>query len=163
MAAKRKKTTKGEDRDSRGRFVKGCKGGPGNPFAKRTGELRKALHDAVSPDDLRELVTRTVEAAKGGDMVAARLVFDRLLGPPRPSTPLPAIELPTGGTFEDYAEGQARILAAVASGDVDAEQATALSSMLGRLRQARESAELESRIRDLEANSTAADGVRWPQ
>lgn len=33
------------DRDARGRFVTGNPGGPGNPHARRTQELRSALSD----------------------------------------------------------------------------------------------------------------------
>ena len=32
--------------------------------------------------DLRDVVKRLVDAAKGGDVSAAKLLFDRLLGPP---------------------------------------------------------------------------------
>ena len=41
------------DRDASGKFAQGNPGGPGNPHAKRVGELRTALLDAVTPEDMR--------------------------------------------------------------------------------------------------------------
>ena len=43
-------------RDKRGRFTEGNEGGPGNPFARQVAELRKAALEAVSPDDIREIM-----------------------------------------------------------------------------------------------------------
>ena len=68
-------------RDNRGRFTEGNPGGPGNPQAKRVGELRFALLGAVTEDDVREVIASVVQKAKDGDMVAARVLFDRVLGP----------------------------------------------------------------------------------
>jgi hypothetical protein len=70
------------DHDERGRFVDGNKAGRGNPAAQRAQKLRIALFDAVGAGDFRKVVRRIVRAAQGGDLVAARLLFDRLLGPP---------------------------------------------------------------------------------
>ena len=46
-------------RDSRGRFTKGCKPGPGNPFNRRVAALRQSLLDRVSNDDLGAITTVT--------------------------------------------------------------------------------------------------------
>jgi len=70
------------ERDKNGRFVKGNSGGPGNPFAARIGRLRSVLIDAVTEEDMRETIRAVVEAARGGDLAAAKLLFDRVLGPP---------------------------------------------------------------------------------
>ena len=67
-------------RDASGRFVKGWKGGPGNPHARRVADIRSVLMSAVSDDDLRAIVSTLVEKAKAGDVMAAREVLDRLLG-----------------------------------------------------------------------------------
>jgi hypothetical protein len=71
-----------EDRDEQGRFVDGNPGGPGNPYARQVAALRRELMDAVTPEDLREVVEALVTAAKAGDVTAARILLDRLLGPP---------------------------------------------------------------------------------
>ena len=67
-------------RDERGRYLPGNPGGPGNPHSRRVNELRVALLDAVTPDDIRQVVRRLITLAQGGDVAAARLLFDRCLG-----------------------------------------------------------------------------------
>lgn len=69
-------------RDGRGRFAAGNPGGPGNPYAKRVGELRAALVEAVSAEDMRAIVGKLVEEAKAGDVRAIRELLDRTLGRP---------------------------------------------------------------------------------
>jgi len=69
-------------RDSTGRFTTGNAGGPGNPYARRVGALRSALLDAVSDEDIRRTIEAIVAQARDGDIVAARILFDRILGPP---------------------------------------------------------------------------------
>jgi ribosomal protein L17 len=44
-------------------------------------QLRSALLRAVSSGDLRAVVKKMVDLAKAGDVPAARVVLDRLLGP----------------------------------------------------------------------------------
>ena len=55
----------GEGRGSNGRFAKGWRGGPGNPFAAKVARLRKAL----------------LAQAKTGDVAAVRELLSRCLGP----------------------------------------------------------------------------------
>jgi len=69
------------DRDSRGRFTKGNPGGPGNPFASKTSKLRSALLGAVTQTAMRRIIKAIVAEAEKGDVQAAKLVFDRCLGP----------------------------------------------------------------------------------
>ncbi|MCE5302848.1 MAG: hypothetical protein LLF97_07030 [Planctomycetaceae bacterium] len=69
-------------RDAHGRFAKGNAGGPGNPFARQAQHLRGALFAAVTTADLKAVVTKLVQLAKGGDVQAAKVVLDRALGPP---------------------------------------------------------------------------------
>jgi len=65
-----------------GRFSEGNRAAVGNPHAKRVGELRTALLDAVMPEDVQAVAKALVEAAKGGDVAAARVLFERTLGRP---------------------------------------------------------------------------------
>ncbi len=65
-----------------GRFAAGNTFGEGNPHHKRVAELRSALLDAISPEDLRAIVEQLVQKAKSGDVAAAREVLDRALGKP---------------------------------------------------------------------------------
>ena len=71
-------TTNG--RNSAGRFLPGNPGGPGNPHAGKVGKLRTALVEAVTEQDIAEVVASLVKAAKSGDIPAAKLLFDRVIG-----------------------------------------------------------------------------------
>jgi hypothetical protein len=44
--------------------------------------LRSALFSAVSPADLRDVITALLTRAKSGDVASAKEVLQRLLGPP---------------------------------------------------------------------------------
>jgi hypothetical protein len=71
-----------EQRDARGRFAAGNKGGPRNPFGRRTAELRKAMLAAISGDDLQAIMVKLVELARAGDVPAAKLVLHYAVGKP---------------------------------------------------------------------------------
>ena len=69
-------------RRDNGTFTPGHEFSKGKPRSSKVQRLRGGLLKAVSPADLRDVVKRLIEAAKGGDVSAAKLLFDRLLGPP---------------------------------------------------------------------------------
>ena len=77
-----------------GRFGNGNGGGPGNPFASQVGKLRSVLLETVTPDDMKAVVVKLIELAKGGDLAAMKLLLDRTCGKsfvdrlpsPKPST-----------------------------------------------------------------------------
>ena len=71
-----------EARDSKGRFLPGNPGGPGNPQARNVATWRKALAEAVSAEDVTQVAQRLVDAAKAGEPWAVRELLDRLLGKP---------------------------------------------------------------------------------
>lgn len=66
-----------------GRFLPGWKGGPGNPYGRRVADIRRVLVEAVTDEDLYDLARTLVEKGKAGDVMAAREVFDRLMGKPK--------------------------------------------------------------------------------
>jgi len=73
-------SSNGCGRDTKGRFVKGNVGGPGNPHAKRTNQIRQSLLAAVTPEDIQAIIRKLIERAKGGDVVAARELLQRAIG-----------------------------------------------------------------------------------
>jgi hypothetical protein len=79
-------------RGSGGRFAKGNAGGPGNPHARKVAQLRSALLQAVSGRDLKAIVKKLLEQAKGGDVQAAKLVIERCLGPAVPADIIERLE-----------------------------------------------------------------------
>ena len=71
----------GRDRKT-GRFLKGNKSGTGNPYAHRIAQLRAALFQSVTPDDVKTIAVRLVNCAKTGDLTAIKMVFDYCIGRP---------------------------------------------------------------------------------
>ena len=63
-----------------GRFAQGNPGGPGNPYAKRVADLRAALLDSVTEQDIRAVARALVKRAKEGEIPAIRELLDRLMG-----------------------------------------------------------------------------------
>ena len=63
-----------------GRFLQGTPGGPGNPHTRKVANLRRALLEAVTDADLRDIISAMIERAKSGDIAAAREILDRLFG-----------------------------------------------------------------------------------
>lgn len=68
------------ERDERGRFLPGNPGGPGNPMAARVAEYRRAAMDAVGVDEVRGVFRMLCDKALAGDVVAAKVLLDRLFG-----------------------------------------------------------------------------------
>lgn len=66
--------------EANGRFAPGNAGGPGNPLGRRTAELRSAMLNAVTDDDIRAIIKNLVASALGGDVMAAREVLNRTVG-----------------------------------------------------------------------------------
>ena len=70
-------------RDAKGRFAAENGGGPGNPYARRVANLRAALLDAVSDEDLKTIVSQLVDMAKRGSLPAIKEILDRTIGKPQ--------------------------------------------------------------------------------
>jgi hypothetical protein len=91
-----------DHRDEKGRFLPGCKGGPGNPYVRETARLRSLIHDAVSDEDLKAVIATLVQTARQGgrgSAAAARELLDRLLGKARQHIELDA-EIRAESAFE---------------------------------------------------------------
>lgn len=91
-----------EGRDKSGRFIKGYKGGPGNPHANRVAMLRASIYKALLPKDIEEVMKTLVKKAKGGDVAAAKLVLGYAVSQP----------LEIGGDLNDPA-GRIRVIASI--------------------------------------------------
>jgi hypothetical protein len=99
-------------------------------------------------DGEAEAITRAVvRAAKGGDLVAARLVLERIL-PPRRSLPasfvLPAVETPA-----DLQRATAALVAAVASGELTPEEGERIARVLQVHRDAVATEQLQRELEEL--------------
>lgn len=81
--AKRKPRTHGSTgRNSNGQFTEGNKCSVGNASSgdSRSKELKKALYDAVTEEDIKTIVAKLIEKAKDGEVIAIKELFDRLWG-----------------------------------------------------------------------------------
>jgi hypothetical protein len=64
--------------------VAGNRGGPGNPFARRLAEFRKAIVEAATPQKVAAVVAKLEEKALEGDVAAAKLYLAYAVGKPGP-------------------------------------------------------------------------------
>src|SRR4051812_47398225 len=69
-------------RDEKGRFRKGNRGGPGNPYTRQTPRLRQAALEAVSEDDIHEIFNVLKDRARQGDVSAIKLLLSYSIGKP---------------------------------------------------------------------------------
>ena len=123
-------------------------GQSGNPKGKPpgTGQLQKLR--AALADDVPEILRKLGEAAKGGDVQAARLILERVLPPMKATEQAQALAIPAEGTLTD--KGRA-VLDAVAAGELAPGQGAQLLAAIGGLAKLAEVDELEARITALEA------------
>lgn len=75
-----------------GKFLPGNRAAAGNPIHKHVAALRAGLLQAVSEKDVHQIARKLVTMALAGDVAAARVLLERLLGPPVPADLLARIE-----------------------------------------------------------------------
>jgi hypothetical protein len=72
-------------RDGKGRFARGNKYGPGNPFARQTAALRSALLRKLTEEQIEQVADKLIAQALEGDLAAIRLVLLYAIGKPTPA------------------------------------------------------------------------------
>jgi len=122
---------------------------PGNP-GKPKGTRHRAtmMAEKLMADDAESVVRSVIDAAKAGDMVAARLVLERLV-PIRKGRPV-EIALPPVETPADILAALSAVVGAMAAGDITPEEATTVTAVLEGQRKAVETVEIERRLSALE-------------
>ncbi|HJV26317.1 MAG TPA: DUF5681 domain-containing protein [Aromatoleum sp.] len=125
-------------------------GQSGNPKGRPRGSRNRAtlLALAAMEGDLTEIVGVVLAAARGGDLVAARLVLERLV-PPMRDRPV-TLDLPDTSTLQGVSAAQAALVAAVAAGELTPVEADTLTGIVEARRKALETEELDARVRALE-------------
>jgi hypothetical protein len=94
--------------------VPGGPPGPGRPAGSL--EHRTACLEALDPSDVRRILQTLRDLALEGDVNAARLVLDRVLGKAREAAPNLSLDLPDLRNTEQVAEAVRMVVRAVAAG-----------------------------------------------
>lgn len=126
------------------------KGQSGNPAGKKPGTRNKATMMVLSlmEKGAEEIAATIVEAARGGDLGAARFVLDRLV-PPMRERPID-IDLPNTDTVQGVDRAQQAIIEAVARGELLPGEGSVLAGLVEARRKTIETIDLEQRVAALE-------------
>jgi hypothetical protein len=110
----------------------------------RTTAIAQALLVGEEP----ELVSKSIELAKAGDVQMLKFLLDRLL----PKERLIKIDIPPLDFADDAINGMAAITGAIAEGQITPSEGAAIASMVGGYSRTLEVAELSKRVEALEAS-----------
>jgi hypothetical protein len=123
------------------------KGQSGNPAGRKTGTSEAAKLRRAIEADLPDIISAMSEAAKQGEVGAAKLLLDRSIPTIKPTA--------TGVTMDDLkgtlSEQGDAIIAAMGDGTITPEQAQQMLAGLASLSKIRETDDLARRIEQLEA------------
>ena len=135
---------KTEGRGVGGKFAPGNKASPGRPPGRgAAAELREALGA-----DLEGIIDTVRAKALRGDLMAARLILDRLVPSLRPVEIPTVLAMPAGATLASQAQA---VIEAAAAGELAPGQAMQIVTALAGVGKILETTELVKRIEALEA------------
>lgn len=128
-------------------------GQSGNPAGKPRGTRHRAtqLAQTLMEGGIEDAVNVVLQAAKSGDVQAAKVIIDKLLPAvrERPVT----IDLPDVTTATGVSEAQTAVLKALADGEIAPGEATAIAGVIEARRRSIETMELEQRVAALEGKT----------
>jgi hypothetical protein len=75
-------TSTPNDRSTDGRFAKGNRFGPGNPFYRKQAEFRRAVLELFTPEDVMSLLRVMLALGRNGDVAAAKVFLEYVVGKP---------------------------------------------------------------------------------
>ena len=126
------------------------KGESGNPKGKPKGARHKTtqLAYAMMEGGLEAILDQVVARAKAGDMLACRMIIDKIIPTQKDRTI--AMELPAINNSAGVGLAQSEILQAVVDGSITPSEGERIASIVEARRRAIETVELEARIAELE-------------
>lgn len=137
-------------------------GQSGNPAGKPKGTRSRVnrLAELIQDADAEAIAQAVIGAAKEGDMVAARLVLDRL-APIRRGAPI-SFDLPQIANEADAVTAMGGVLAAVAEGTITPEEGSAVADLIGSFLVAVKANDHAERLRAVEERLNMATGGNAP-
>jgi hypothetical protein len=125
-------------------------GQSGNPSGKPKGARHRTtlLLEKLMEDDARDIVKVVLDAAKAGDLAAARIVLERVV-PARKDSVI-RFTLPPIATANDASAAMSSVLSAVAAGEVTPGEAIEVGRLIETFIKTHEISDLENRIAALE-------------
>jgi hypothetical protein len=132
---------------NRGQFQKGQSG---NPAGKPPGTRNRVtvMAQQLMNDDLEQIIKAVVNAAKDGDMTAAKIVLDRVV-PARKGSPV-SFSLPPIRSAAEALEASNAVLSACANGEITPQEAAEINNLIAAHVKLIEVADLEKRVEQLE-------------
>jgi hypothetical protein len=148
-------TTENARRDHAGLWKPGQSG---NPAGKPKGARHKTtLAMEVLLEGEADAITRkAIEMAKAGDLIAIRIVMDRLL-PVRRERSV-SLDMPKINSASDLIAAASALTEAAADGQITPGEAASLSTLVGNVAKAIETIELAERLAKLEEQIAAKGG-----
>jgi len=133
-----------------GQFAKGTSG---NPSGRPPGARNKATLavEAMLEGEAERLSRKAIEMALEGNVVALRLCLDRI-APPRRGRPV-SLDIGAVRTAADFADAQAVVLTAMATGEITLEEAADAARVIEAVGSAYERRDMENRLAALEQRS----------
>jgi len=110
-------------------------------------------------DDIDGIVNKVIKAAKAGNMIAARLILDRLWPVPKGHT-IGSERAPDVASAADVLRAHSRLIQAVSVGNLSTDAAIAVSELFERQLRMIETTAIEDRLKALEQRIVSADGSR---
>jgi hypothetical protein len=130
----------------------------GKPFSKgNAGKPKGARHrttviaEKLMRDETDAIVRAVIDKAKSGDMVAAKIVLDRI-SPVRKGSPV-HLALPAAKSASEVADAVTALIAGMAAGEITPDEAVTIGGVLELRRKAIETSEFENRLAKLEAKA----------
>jgi len=132
-------------------------GNPGKPKGAR--HRLSLLAERLMADDIDGIVNKVIKAAKAGNMVAARLILDRLWPVPKGHT-IGSERAPNVASAADVLKAHSSLIKAVSVGNLTTDAAQAISELFERQLKIIETTVIEDRLKALEQRITSANGSR---
>lgn len=130
-------------------MAKFSKGKSGNPAGRKPGTSQAAKLRQAIENDLPDIITSLVDAAKTGDTSAAKLLLDRAIPALRPITQATEFKLDSTTSLSNQAK---QVMKAIADGELSPDTGSQMLSGLSGVAKIIETDELTSRLEKLEAD-----------